>query len=86
MRTTRSHTYRHIENGVVTEYPKKGYNCESDAIAAANRINAFGHEIHKMVAYQCIRCNKWHIGHNWTIMTDEHREEAKEKIKKENKI
>ena len=77
----RSHTYRIIhEDGTVTEFPKRSYENERDALAAARRINALGHDIHRMVAYKCSKCNKWHVGHNHTVMTPERREKDKEKI------
>ena len=85
MGVIRSHTYKFTDGaGYEIQFPKKSYDSEKEAIAAANRINAYGNDIHKMVAYKCSKCDKWHVGHNYTVMTDERREEAKEKIKKEN--
>lgn len=37
--------------------------------------------IHKMVAYKCSKCNKWHIGSNSTVLTDDIRSQQKEKLK-----
>lgn len=85
MGVIRSHVYKFIdESGHEIQFPKRSYDTEKEAIAAANRINAWGHDLHKMVAYKCSKCEKWHVGHNNTTMTDERREEAKKKIEKEN--
>lgn len=37
--------------------------------------------MHKMVAYKCSKCNKWHIGSNSTVLTDDIRSQQKEKLK-----
>lgn len=63
--------------------PKKAYNIDKDAIAAARRINAYGNNIHKMVVYKCSECGKWHIGHNYTILTDKEKKHYQEMIKNE---
>ena len=80
---TRSHYYKFIFEGKEELRPKKRFPDERTALCAARRINAFGHDIHKMVAYHCRSCNGWHLGHNHTVMTNEMRDEAKEKILKE---
>lgn len=63
--------------------PKKSYNDDKDAIAAARRINAYGRSIHKMVAYKCNECGKWHVGHNYTILTDKEKKRCQDMIKNE---
>ena len=81
MGAIRSHTYKSInEFGEVIEIPKKAYDDERSAVSAAKKINAYGHDIHKMVAYKCCKCDKWHIGHNYTVMTDRRRETEREKM------
>lgn len=80
---TRSHYYKIIFEGKEELRPKKRFPDERTALCAARRINAFGHDIHKMAAYHCRSCNGWHLGHNHTVMTNEMRDEAKKKILKE---
>ena len=65
------------------EAAKKSYNDDKDAIAAARRINAYGRNIHKMVAYKCNECGKWHVGHNYTILTDKEKKRCQNMIKNE---
>ena len=78
----RSHTYKRFDqDGNVIEIPKKSYDTEQSAIFAARRINSLGIDIHKVVAYKCSKCGKWHIGHNNTIMTSRRIEKEREKLK-----
>jgi hypothetical protein len=77
-RTTRSH-YKIIDGKML---PKKGYDTEMDALTTARFLNSQPYSIHKMVAYKCIKCDKWHIGSTDRVLTDEDRQEAKEKLKK----
>ena len=62
---------------------KKAYDNDKDAISAARRINAFGHDIHKMTTYKCNFCGKWHVGHNHTILTNKEKKRCQDMIKKE---
>ena len=77
-RTTRSH-YKIIDGKML---PKKGYDTEMDALTTARFLNSQPYTIHKMVAYKCIKCNKWHIGSTDRVLTEEDRQEAAEKLKK----
>lgn len=77
-RSVRSH-YKVI-NG--KQSPKKGYDTEMDALTMARFLNSKPHVTHKMVAYKCIKCDKWHIGSTSRVLTDEDRKEAAEKLKK----
>ena len=77
-RTVRSH-YKVIDGKML---PKKGYNTEMDALTTARFLNSLPNSIHKMVAYKCIKCDKWHIGSTDRVLTDDDRQEAKEKLKK----
>lgn len=77
-RTTRSH-YKIIDGKML---PKKGYDTEMDALTTARFLNSQPYSIHKMVAYKCIKCDKWHIGSTDRVLTDEDRQEAREKLKK----
>ena len=51
--------------------PKKSFDNEKDAINAARYMNTQEHIIHKMVAYKCITCGKFHIGSTSKILTSE---------------
>lgn len=77
-RTTRSH-YKIIDGKML---PKKGYDTEMDALTVARFLNSQPYCVHKMVAYKCIKCDKWHIGSTDRVLTDEDRKEAAEKLKK----
>ena len=61
--------------------PKKGFT-EKDAIYLCYRINTSQFSIHQMVAYKCASCGKFHIGHSGVILTDEKRNDYKNRIKK----
>lgn len=61
-----------IINGV--EVAKKTYSTEKDAIQAARFINSQENTIHKMVAYKCMICEKWHIGSNGRELTKQDKE------------
>ena len=76
-RNERSH-YK-IINGKFTE--KKSFDSEHEALKMARFLNTKENVIHKMVAYKCIKCNKWHIGSNSTVLTDDIRSQQKEKLK-----
>lgn len=77
-RNTRSH-YKVINGALV---PKKVYESEMDALTVARYLNSCDNMLHKMVAYKCSKCDKWHVGSTDRILTKEDREEAREKLKK----
>ena len=77
-RTTRSH-YKVI-NGELVE--KVGYNTEEEALTVARFLNTKPNVMHKMIAYKCFKCDKWHIGSNGRLLREEDREIAKDKLKK----
>lgn len=76
-RSERSH-YK-IVNGELVE--KKSFESERDALRMARFLNTKENVIHKMVAYKCSKCGKWHIGSNSTVLTDDIRLQQKEKLK-----
>ena len=76
-RSERSH-YK-IVNGELVE--KKSFESERDALRMARFLNTKENVIHKMVAYKCSKCGKWHIGSNSTVLTDDIRLLQKEKLK-----
>ena len=78
-RSTRSH-YKIGPNGKLEE--KKAFESEMDALTIARYLNTQENIIHKMVAYKCITCGKWHVGSNRTVLTSQDREEARQKLKK----
>ena len=47
---------------------KKQFETLDDAIAESKRINNLKINIHKVVAYKCKFCFKYHIGKNKTIL------------------
>ena len=49
----------------------------------ARFLNNRKNVIHKMVAYKCSKCNKWHIGNNGRFLTREDKEKYNEKLKLE---
>lgn len=77
-RTTRSH-YRIIGDNLI---PKKPFDTEKEALNVARYLNTQPNIIHKMIAYKCSKCNKWHVGSNGNLLKDEDREKIKEKLKK----
>lgn len=76
-RNERSH-YK-IVNGELVE--KKSFESERDALRMARFLNTKENVIHKMVAYKCNKCGKWHVGSNSTVLTDDIRNQQKEKLK-----
>ena len=78
-RSTRSH-YKIGPNGVLEE--KKSFDTEQEALKMARFLNTKENIIHKMVAYKCVKCGKWHVGSNNTVLTDEERKKNKKKLQK----
>lgn len=78
-RNDRSH-YK-IVNGQLI--PKKSYETEIDAVTMARFLNSKENVIHKMVAYKCSKCDKWHVGSNGKLLTNEEREKYKQKLNAE---
>ena len=66
--------------------PKKSYNTEKEALKIARFLNTKENIIHKMVAYKCSECGKWHVGSNSTVLTDEDRKHYKDMLYVENKL
>lgn len=52
----------------------------------ARFLNTKENIIHKMVAYKCSKCGKWHVGSNSTVLTDEDRKHYKDMLYIENKL
>lgn len=64
-------------DGTKVMKPKKGYKTDKEAIEVARRMNLRERQIHKMVAYKCPHCGLWHVGKNYTVLTDKDREHYK---------
>ena len=64
---------------------KKSFETELDAVTMARYLNSRDNVIHKMVAYKCRECGKWHIGRNNTELTEDDRQHYKVMLNK-NKI
>ena len=60
--------------------PKKPYDTLEDAIKEAKKMNAQDHVIHKLVAYKCNYCHKYHTGRSKKEITE------KERLKYKNEI
>lgn len=78
-RTYRSH-YKIGPNGVLEE--KKSFETEQEALKMARFLNTRDNIIHKMVAYKCVKCGKWHVGSNNTVLDEAERKKNKEKLRK----
>ena len=76
-RSERSH-YK-IVNGELVE--KKSFDSEYEALKMARFLNTKENHLHKMVAYKCDKCGKWHVGSNSTLLTNDIRREQREKLK-----
>lgn len=59
---------------------KKIYNREHDALMAAFNINIKPDTIRKIIVYKCPICNKWHLGHNNTILDDKEKKKIRERF------
>ena len=80
-RNSRSHFK--IEFGVLK--PKKSYETEKEALKIARFLNTQENIIHKMIAYKCSTCGKWHIGNNGSELTEEDRIHYKNLLQRERK-
>ena len=80
-RNSRSHFK--IELGVLK--PKKSYETEKDALKIARFLNTQENIIHKMIAYKCSTCGKWHIGNNGSELTEEDRIHYRKLLQREQK-
>jgi ribosomal protein L32 len=62
---------------------KKGFLTEIEAVLRCFQINLAHHSIHKVVAYKCGKCGKWHIGHhNNIVLTEEERQKIRVKFER----
>ena len=68
------------ENGVMVMKPKRQFPTLDAAIAAAKVENARDDHDHKVVAYKCNVCFKYHIGRNGKPLTDKERNKRKREL------
>lgn len=78
--------FSHIDtNGNPVYKSKRVFDTDKDAIVYAKKVNVMNadHLIHKLVAYKCPNCGKWHIGRTTTLLSEKNREKLmKEKLMK----
>ena len=67
---TKGHTTRYMIGGKWIEKEKIAYNSDKDAIEKARLMNLYPNTIHKVVAYKCSVCGKWHVGRSNKVLTD----------------
>ena len=61
--------------------PKLKFNTLDEAIEHAKYVNSKDHIIHKVVAYKCKKCFKYHVGRNGKELTEKERIKFKNKNK-----
>ena len=61
-------------DGKIFTKEKIGYSTDKEAIEMARVMNCREHVIHKLVAYKCPICQKWHVGRSWKVLTEKDRE------------
>jgi len=71
---TRKHFTSYMVGGKVFTKEKIGYLTDKEAIERARVMNCREHTIHKLVAYKCPICQKWHVGRSRKVLTEKERE------------
>jgi len=64
---------RYDENMNPILKPKLKFNTLDGAIEHAKYVNSKEHIIHKVVAYKCKKCFKYHVGRNGKELTEKER-------------
>lgn len=70
----RKHFTSYMVDGKVFDKEKIGYSSDKEAIEMARVMNCREHTIHKLVAYKCPVCQKWHIGRSRKVLTEKEKE------------
>ena len=70
----RKHFTSYMVDGKVFTKEKIGYSSDMEAIEMARVMNCREHTIHKLIAYKCPVCQKWHIGRSRKVLTEKERE------------
>jgi hypothetical protein len=68
------------ENGIMVMRPKKQFDTLDQAIAVAKIENANPEHTHKVVAYKCNVCHKYHVGRNGKPLSDKERSKRQTSI------
>ena len=58
------------EHGIPVKKDKQRYNTLTEAIAVAKKINEKTNQFHKVVAYKCTKCCKYHVGKGKTLLKE----------------
>lgn len=66
----KKHFTTYMVDGKVFIKEKVGYSTDKEAIERARIMNCREDTIHKLVAYKCPICQKWHIGRNGKVLSD----------------
>ncbi len=59
---------------------KESFNTMDEAILAAKKMNCKEMTIHKLFAYKCTYCRKYHIGRNGKLLSDKDREKYRKEL------
>lgn len=70
----RKHFTSYMVDGKVFTKEKIGYLTDKEAIERARVMNCRENTIHKLVAYKCPICQKWHVGRSGKVLSDKDRE------------
>ncbi len=70
----RKHFTSYMVGGKVFIKEKVGYFTDKEAIERARVMNCCDNVIHKLVAYKCPICQKWHVGRSKKVLTEKDRE------------
>lgn len=71
----------YTQDGVEIRREKRKFKSSDEAIRAAMYMNMKETTIHKYVAYKCIRCGYYHIGHTSKLLSEKDRKKANQFIK-----
>lgn len=68
----------HLQDGAEVRREKIKFKSSDEAIRAAMYMNMKETTIHKFVAYKCIKCGNYHIGHTSKLLSEKDRKKAKQ--------
>lgn len=72
----------YVPDGTSIMKSKVKFDTLDEAIAHAKWVNSQDHVIHKVVAYKCSKCHKYHVGRNGKELTVKQRNKFKMKTLK----
>lgn len=75
------HTTWYMVGGEWIERPKNAFDTDKEAIERARIMNLYPKTIHKVVAYKCSVCGKWHVGRTKKELTEKDREHYRNVVK-----